>query len=103
MEWIIHKDEGGQPIEKAKRDPHYYSFILTTETKDPWFIFKIRRSLLDDQYRTGSESDTLDHANTKEELKRFASMAVKMQKSGFRSSVEGERYEITESQFKRFF
>ena len=101
--WIIHKEGGGLPIERAKKEPFYYLFILTSESKTPWFIYKIRRHFLDDQYRTENEDDTLEHANSGEELERFIAMAVKMQSLGFRSSVEGERYEISESQFQRFF
>lgn len=102
-DWTLHKDEGGLPIEKARREAFFYSFILTTEARKPWFIFKIRRALLDDHYRTDTEQATLDLANTDEELKHFISMGVKMQSLGFRSSIEGERYEITQSQFQRFF
>ena len=103
MEWLIHKDTGGQPIEKAKNEAFYYSFILTTKTRQPWFVFKIRRSLLDDKYVAINEEATLAQANTTNELKRFVSMAVKMQELGFRYSEKGKRYEITESQFQRFF
>lgn len=103
MEWLIHKDDGGQPIEKANKEALYYSFILTTKTKKPWYVFKIRRYLLDDHYGTVSEDDTLAQANRIDELKHFVSMAVKMQKLGFRYSEKVKRYEITESQFQRFF
>jgi hypothetical protein len=103
MEWKLFKDSDGQAIEKAKLEPLYYSFILTTESRKPWFVYKIPRRVLDDYYQTDADEATLEKANNPKECAKFILLADKMRKLGFRSSTEGQRYEISNSQFERFF